>query len=159
MTPTHSRISRSGNSVHCSQRIIIKDIHRLTPPGGSLKYAIFDDRILFFAFALCSVHKLTPKYFIVNPFFQVNKNSYFFQVLQRYMYAYCTSFLVKTKYFYHRHSRRSDYLFLFSSDRNLRQKHCGKYQPTSCQLPTSHLLTKYQPTGNDREYRLKAHNH
>ena len=83
--------------MHCSQRIIIKDIHRLTPTGGSLKYAIFDDRILFFAFALCSIHKLALKYFIVNPFFQVNKNSYFFQVFQRYMYACCIFFLVKTK--------------------------------------------------------------
>ena len=85
--------------MHCSQRIIIKDIHRLTPTGGSLKYAIFDDRILFFAFALCSVLKLAPKYFNVNPFFQVNKNSYFFQVFQQYMYACCIFFLVKTKYF------------------------------------------------------------
>ena len=145
--------------MHCSQRIIVKDIHRLTPADGSLKYAIFDDRILFFAFALCSVPKLALKHFIVNPFLQVNKNSYFFQVLQRYMYACCIFFLVKTKYFYHRLSRRSDYLFLSASDWNLRKKYSHKYQPTSCQLPTSHLLTKYQPTGNDRKYRFKAHYH
>ena len=56
VTPIVPDISWPRNSVYCSQRIIIKDIHRLTPTGGSLKYAIFDDRILFFAFALCSVH-------------------------------------------------------------------------------------------------------
>ena len=150
--------------MHCSQRIIIKDIHRLTPTGGSLKYAIFDDRILFFAFALCSVPKLAPKYFNVNPFLQVNKNSYFFQVLQPYMCTYCTFFLVKTKYFYHRyffhpHSGHSDCLFLFSSGRYLGKKYCRKYQSASCQLPASHLLTKYQPTGNDRKYRLQTHDH
>ena len=120
--------------MHCSQRIIIKDIHRLTPTGGSLKYAIFDDRILFFAFALCSVPKLALKYFNVNPFLQVNKNSHFFQVFQRYMYACGIFFLVKTKYFYHRLSRRSCHLFLSSSDRDLCQKYCGKYQPASCKL-------------------------
>lgn len=145
--------------MYCSQRIIIKDIHRLTPTGGSLKYAIFDDRILFFAFALCSVPNLALKYFNVNPFLQVNKNSYFFQVFQRYMYTCCIFFLVKTKYFYHRLSRRSYHLFLFSSGRDLGKKYCRKYQPTSCQLPASHLLTKYQPAGNDRKYRFKTHDH
>lgn len=85
--------------MYCSQRIIIKDIHRLTPTGGSLKYAIFDDRILFFAFALCSVPKLALKYFNVNPFLQVNKNSHFFQVFQRYMYACGIFFLVKQSIF------------------------------------------------------------
>lgn len=145
--------------MYCSQRIIIKDIHRLTPTGGSLKYAIFDDRILFFAFALCSVPKLALKYFNVNPFLQVNKNSHFFQVFQRYMYACGIFFLVKTKYFYHRLSRRSCHLFLSSSDRDLCQKYCGKYQPASCKLSYPHTFSKDDPIGNDREYRLKAHDH
>ena len=106
-----------------------------------------------------SVRGIALKYFNVNPFLQVNKNSHFFQVFQRYMYACGIFFLVKTKYFYHRLSRRSCHLFLSSSDRDLCQKYCGKYQPASCKLSYPHTFSKDDPTGNDREYRLKAHDH
>lgn len=144
--------------MHCSQRIIIKDIHRLTPTGGSLKYAIFDDRILFFAFALCSVPKLALKYFNVNPFLQVNKNSHFFK---------CFSDICTPAAYFSCENK----VFLSSALKTFMPSLSFLVRPGSVpevlrqisarilQAVLPHTFSKDDPTGNDREYRLKAHDH